>query len=128
VYSAYAGPALSVAAQLAGADGLVDKGRPVDELLSAIRRIAGGGTALPDISADVRRAAMSRLRPEDLAVAAMLLDGTSHQDIAEALAVERRAVGWSVQRIVARLRPSGLDAVEGGPDAMAWPMRRRPTA
>ena len=128
VYSAYAGPALSVATQLAGADGLVDKGRPVDELLSAIRRVAAGGTSLPDIPAEFRRAAMSRLRPEDLAVAAMLLDGTSHQDIAEALAVERRAVAGSVQRIVARLRPNGLDAVDGGADAMAWPMRQRPTA
>lgn len=55
VYSAYAGPALSVAAQLAGADGLVDKSQPVDELLSAIRRVAGGETSLPDIPAEVRR-------------------------------------------------------------------------
>jgi DNA-binding NarL/FixJ family response regulator len=125
VYSAYAGPALSVAAQLAGADALVDKGQPVDDLLSAIRRVAGGGTSLPDIPADVRRAAMSRLEPEDLAVAAMLLDGTSHQGIAETLAVERRAVAGSAQRIVARLRPSGRSAGDGEPEASARPMRRR---
>lgn len=69
---------------------------------------------------------MSRLEPEDLAVAAMLLDRTSHPDIAEALAVERREVVGSVQRIVARLRPSGRSAVDGDPEVSVWPMRCRP--
>jgi two-component system, NarL family, response regulator DevR len=107
VYSAYAGPALAVAARVAGADALVDKSRPVSELMEAVRHVAGGGTALPQVDAEVRQAAMARLEQDDVAVAAMLIAGTSHQGIAEILGLERREVAVRVRRIVARVRPNG---------------------
>jgi DNA-binding NarL/FixJ family response regulator len=106
LYSAYAGASLAVAARLAGADALVHKSAPVNELLDTIRRVAGGETVLPEIPLDVRQAAMSRIEDQDLAVAAMLLSGASQQGIAEALGVERREVAWRTQRILARVRPN----------------------
>jgi hypothetical protein len=42
VYSAYAGPALTLAARAAQADAVVDKAEPVQALLTAVRRAARG--------------------------------------------------------------------------------------
>jgi two-component system, NarL family, response regulator DevR len=107
IYSAYAGPGLSIAARAAGADGLVHKSEPVAALLDAVRLVADDGKVLPELEPDLRRAAMSRLHEEDVAVAAMLLMDTPHDAIAETLAVERDEVAWRARRIVARMRPNG---------------------
>ena len=107
MYSAYAGPTLAFAARTAGADAVVDKRADVRELLAAIRSVALGEPIPPTVPLDAREAAMSRLAPEDVPVAAMLLSGTSHQGIAEALGVERREVVRRTRRIVGRLRPTG---------------------
>jgi DNA-binding NarL/FixJ family response regulator len=105
VYSAYAGPGLAVVARVARADAVISKSAPVDELLAAIRRVAGGETLLPAVDRELRHAAMSRLDENDLPVAAMLLSGTSQQDIAATLGVERREVASKARRIIAHLRP-----------------------
>ena len=106
VYSAYAGPGLAVGAYVAGADGLVSKSEPVAVLLATIRRVAAGRRVLPEIPLDLRQAAMGRLDDGDVAVASMLLAGTSHQDVAHALGIERREVVRRARRIVARVRPT----------------------
>jgi DNA-binding NarL/FixJ family response regulator len=54
VYSAYAGPALAVAARAAGADGMVAKSEPVAQLLACVRRVAQGETVFPELGADAR--------------------------------------------------------------------------
>jgi DNA-binding NarL/FixJ family response regulator len=108
--SAYAGPGLGVAARAAGADGLVHKSEPVTDLLAAVQRVADGERVLPDLQPDVRRAAMSRLDEEDVAVAAMLLAHTPHDAIAETLDVRRDEVAWRTRRILARMRPNGASS------------------
>lgn len=105
VYSAYAGPALAVAARVAGARALIDKRAPAGELLEAIRRVASGEVLIPAIPLDVREAAIGRLEPDEVPVASMRLAGTSHQGIAEALGTDRRDVVRRVRRIVGQLRP-----------------------
>jgi DNA-binding NarL/FixJ family response regulator len=110
IYSAYAGPGLGVAARAAGADGLVHKSEPVTDLLAAVQRVADGERVLPDLQPDVRRAAMSRLDEEDVAVAAMLLAHTPHDAIAETLDVRRDEVAWRTRRILARMRPNGASS------------------
>jgi two-component system response regulator DesR len=107
IYSAYAGPGLAIASRAAGADGLVPKSEPVADLLEAVRRVAQGERVLPDLQPELRRAAMSRLDDEDVAVAAMLLGNTSHDAIADVLAMGREEVAWRARRIVARMRPNG---------------------
>jgi two-component system, NarL family, response regulator DevR len=107
IYSAYAGPALALAANMAGADAVVDKGAPVGELLATIRATRNGPIAMPDVPCELRRAAMARLDDDDVAVAAMLLAGSSHQGIAEALRIERAEVINRTRRIVSRVRPNG---------------------
>jgi two-component system, NarL family, response regulator DevR len=121
VYSAYASPALTLAARAAQADALVDKSAPVDELLTAIRLVAAGGTLLPEVPREAYDAAVNRIDDEDLPVLAMLLDREPVTAIADALRCDPSEVAWRAQRIVGRLRPtirprSEEHAVVGGPE------------
>jgi DNA-binding NarL/FixJ family response regulator len=111
IYSAYAGPALAISSRLAGADALVDKRAPVGELVEAIRRVADGESIAAEVAPDAQQAAVRRLSPDDVPVASMLLAGTSHHGIAEALATDRRDVARRVRRIVGQLRPTGRTTV-----------------
>lgn len=106
IYSAYAGPGLAISARIAGADALVDKRSPANELLDAVRRAGAGQTDLPAASAEHQEAAIARLAPGDVPIAAMLLAGTSHQGIAETLATDRGDIVRRVRRIVGQLRPT----------------------
>jgi DNA-binding NarL/FixJ family response regulator len=116
VYSAYASPALSLAARAAGADAVVDKAEPVSVLLAAIRAVAGGESQFPTVPPDAYQAAAARLDAEDLPVLALLLDGEPIDTIAEALHTDRSEIAWRRQRIVGRLRPKlRPDPIEHSP-------------
>jgi hypothetical protein len=105
IYSAYAGPALTLAARAAQADGVVDKAEPVRTLLTALRRVALGEVVLSSIPGDVFEAAVAKLEDEDLPVFAMLLDREPLDSIARALRTDEAEINWRAQRIVGRLRP-----------------------
>jgi DNA-binding NarL/FixJ family response regulator len=105
IYSAYAGPALTLAARTAQADAVVDKAEPVQTLLDAVRRVASGEVVLGTLPRDAFEIAVARLEDEDLAVFAMLLDGEPYDAIAEALRIDQSEVNRRAQRIVGRLRP-----------------------
>jgi DNA-binding NarL/FixJ family response regulator len=107
IYSAYAGAGLAITSRLAGADALVDKRGPVSDLIAAIRRVAAGESIIAEVPPDAQQAAVQRLAADDVPVASMLLAGTSHQGIAEALATDRRDVARRARRIVGQLRPTG---------------------
>ena len=92
-------------ARVAGADGLVDKAAEPAELFEAIRVVARGGLALPPLDREELDAAAHRIDPEDLALLAMLVDGTSAGDVAETLRLDRRRVGRRIERMLGRLRP-----------------------
>jgi DNA-binding NarL/FixJ family response regulator len=103
IYSAYASPALTLAARAARADGVVDKAAPVPALLAAIREVARGKTVFPALPRDVYEAAVARLDDEDLPVLAMLLEGELLDAIAQALRTDRTEIAWRTQRIIGRL-------------------------
>ena len=105
IYSAYAGPALTLAARAAQADAVVDKAEPVQTLLAAVRRAAGGEVVMGAVPRDAFEAAVARLEDDDLPVFAMLLDREPYDSIAEALRIEPAEVSRRAQRIVGRLRP-----------------------
>ena len=69
---------------------------------------------LPEIPPDVHAAALERLDPDDVAVAAMALAGTSHNGIAEALGTDRRDVRHRIRRIVGRLRSRPPSQIAAG--------------
>jgi len=105
IYTAYASPAMAIAARAAQADGLLDKREPAAALIAAIRRIADGETVVPAVSRAEFEAAVARLEDTDLPIFAMLLDGASVPTIAEGLRTGEREAARRAQTIVGRLRP-----------------------
>jgi DNA-binding NarL/FixJ family response regulator len=110
LYTAEADGALALLARVAGADGLVDKAAAPQELFEAIRVVGRGGSALPAVERDQVDAAAHLIDPEDLALLAMLLDGTSAVEVAEALRLDRRKVARRIERLMGRLRASTTTA------------------
>jgi DNA-binding NarL/FixJ family response regulator len=104
LYAAQDDPMLGVLARVAGADGLVGKASEAEELFAAIRTVARGGTALPPVEAAELDAAAHRIAPEDLALLAMLVDGTSTADVATTLRLDQRRIGRRIERLLGRLR------------------------
>jgi DNA-binding NarL/FixJ family response regulator len=105
IYTSYVGPALTIAARAAQADGLVDKQEPAHAVISAIRGIAAGETVMPTVSRDEFEAAVARLDDSDLPIFAMLLDGAPVPTIAEDLRTNERDAARRAQTVVGRLRP-----------------------
>jgi DNA-binding NarL/FixJ family response regulator len=100
----YTGEIDALMARVAGADGLVDKTAEPAELFDAIRVVARGGSALPPLEREELDDAAHRIDPEDLALLAMLVDGTDAGDVADTLHLDRRRVGRRIERMMGRLR------------------------
>jgi DNA-binding NarL/FixJ family response regulator len=111
VYTDAADSALAIAMRVAGADGLIDKLAPPEELFEAIRVVARGGTALPPVTPEQLAAAAHIVDSDDLALLAMLVDRTSEADVADALRLDARRLTRRVERLLTRLRPRSGSAV-----------------
>jgi DNA-binding NarL/FixJ family response regulator len=104
LYAAGEDPSLPVAARVAGADGLVSKEAPPEELYEAIRLVARGESALPPLDRAQLDAAAHRVEPEDLALLAMLVDRTEPSEVAATMRLDRRRMARRIERLLARLR------------------------
>jgi DNA-binding NarL/FixJ family response regulator len=91
-------------AMLADADGLVDSGAQPREIVEALRTVAGGGTAFPDLGVRERRELAGSLAAEDHAILAMRLAAIPRREIADTLKIDARALGRRVAAMIARLR------------------------
>jgi DNA-binding NarL/FixJ family response regulator len=100
-----AGPAFTLAAHAAGADGILSDGDSPHRMLARIRAIVAGDATLPGFRRDGYAAALDRLEDDDLPVLTMLLDGRPPAMIAAVLGVPAAALDVRVQRIVGRLQP-----------------------
>jgi DNA-binding NarL/FixJ family response regulator len=95
---------------------LKDRIMNVDEFVDAVRRVAGGGTALdPDVVAQLfsrrRPGRLERLTPRELEVLGLMAEGRSNAGIAETLVLTVGAVEKHVANILMKLRlpPSESD-------------------
>jgi DNA-binding NarL/FixJ family response regulator len=104
LYSGYVDDIFAVPAALAGADAIVSKSAPVDELLTAIRDVAGGQRSVPSLDRDAVRAASSRLPTEDLPVAGMLFARISVDEIGETLDMHPTEVRSRALRMIGELQ------------------------
>lgn len=82
IYTAHADPSLTLAARIAQADAPIDKARPVQALLDAIRLAANGTRSIPPSHA-LLSGARDRLDPSELPILAMLLDNVPLDEIAK---------------------------------------------
>jgi DNA-binding NarL/FixJ family response regulator len=104
LYSAYADASLMIPARLAGADGVVNKGAPANELYDAIRTVARGDSVMPPVSRELLDDANARLDPEDLPILGMVLDGTPDAEIAKTLGLSGDALTRRLDRMLGRLK------------------------
>jgi DNA-binding NarL/FixJ family response regulator len=96
---------------------LKDRIMDVDDFVEAVRRVAGGGTALdPEVVARLvthRRASepLERLTPRELEVLALMAEGRSNASIAETLVLTVGAVEKHIASILTKLElpPSESD-------------------
>jgi DNA-binding NarL/FixJ family response regulator len=103
IYSAFARRELALAAVVAGADGVVDKGAPLDELLDAIRTVARGGKALPAMRPEAVERIVARLDPDDLPILGMRIDGATLSEVAAVLQLEENELSRRVAAMLGRL-------------------------
>jgi DNA-binding NarL/FixJ family response regulator len=95
---------------------LKDRIMDVDEFVDAVRRVAGGGTALdPEVVAQLfsrqRRGPLEQLTPRELEVLGLMAEGRSNSAIAETLVLTVGAVEKHIASILMKLRlpPSDTD-------------------
>ena len=104
LYSAYADASLMIPARLAGADGLINKSAPANELYDAIRRVARGEQVLPPISRELLDAAARDLAPEELPILGMTLENTPVGEMATTLGLNAEDVMHRIDRMIKRLK------------------------
>jgi DNA-binding NarL/FixJ family response regulator len=110
LYTADPDRELTLLARVASAHGLVDKAADPGELFEAIRIVARGGSALPPLDVREMEAAAHLIDPEDLALLAMLVDGTAAGEVADTLHLDRRRVSRRIERMLGRLREGATAA------------------
>jgi DNA-binding NarL/FixJ family response regulator len=103
IYSAFAGRTLAVAATVAGADGMLAKAAPVDELFEAMRAIARGGTHMPSITPDLMETCAARIEAADLPILGLRMDRTPPDEIAQVLNVTEQQIGARLGAMLGRL-------------------------
>jgi len=124
MYSAFSDGPLAAACVVAGADGLVSKGRAGAELCHAIRAVARGQSRLPLVPPTLAGAMRRRLGAEDQAIFGMLLAGIDPSEIAITLGISERALDsrrWAMLHKLEGLRPEPA----GGPLTGGRITRRR---
>jgi DNA-binding NarL/FixJ family response regulator len=104
IFSAYASPDMMLAAKLAKADAVLNKGVEARELFGTIRDVATGQSVLNAPSANALQEAHAHIADEDRALVGMLLDGTSDADVASTLGGTVADVRHAVQRTLSALR------------------------
>jgi DNA-binding NarL/FixJ family response regulator len=103
IYSAFARDGLSLAARAAGADGLLDKGAPPDDLFGAIRALAGRRLPPLAVTRDQLVVGARRLQSDDLPILGMLLDRAPRAEIAAVLRLTQPQLDRRVHGMLARL-------------------------
>jgi DNA-binding NarL/FixJ family response regulator len=108
VYSAFADNDMALSALLAGADGLLDKASPADELFEGLRAVARGHAVMPAVGREARAASAAQLDREDLPILSMVLDQTEAGEMAEVLGIGEQELERRVTRMLERLRTQQL--------------------
>jgi len=108
LYSAFADPAMTVPAIVAGVDAIVHKAGQTRDLFDAIRRAARGETTLPEIDEALLKAAGQALDLRDLPLLGMLIHRTRPAEIAVTLRIEQRELDRRIDGMLARLRTPTL--------------------
>jgi two-component system response regulator DevR len=111
LYTGYGDDALLSDALDAGVGGVIDKEAPLDDLVRAIRIVAGGGTYLDPTAAAAliaqrRRNRNRELTPRERDVLRLLSEGNSNEQIGAVLSISPQTVRTHVQKAMEKLGAS----------------------
>jgi DNA-binding NarL/FixJ family response regulator len=105
IYSAFADVELTVAAIVAGADGLLSKAALAEELPIAIRRLARGHQHFPAVPRLIATLLRSRLEPRNQAIFSMLVHGVAPAEICTRLRLAASELRSRRREIVQAIAP-----------------------
>jgi DNA-binding NarL/FixJ family response regulator len=105
LYSAFAGPRLSLAAIVAGAEAVVPKGVPVDEMFELLRGVARGALSRPVAPPGVVEHCVQRLDATDIPIFGMAMARTPLDEIAAVTGDEVDGIRRRIRSLVERLAP-----------------------
>lgn len=105
LYTAFVTPTVILKGNLAGADGLIEKGAPARDLTRTLWRLLAGESCMPPLDRDLLSGRAERLSPEDLSIVGLRLAASQVDEIGEALRLPPSEVVSRIQRL--------LDGFEG---------------
>jgi two-component system, NarL family, response regulator DevR len=105
LYSAFAGPRLALAAIVAGAEAVLAKGAPVDEMFTLLRAVGRGASTKPDAPPAVVERSVERLDPAEIPIFGMAMAGTPVNEIAAVTGDDIDCVRVRIRALVQRLAP-----------------------
>jgi two-component system response regulator DevR len=132
VYSAFARPRLLPAAAVAGADAMLDKAAPADELFDTIRLVARGECRLPTPPPEVMERSFASLDPEEIVLFGMAANGASPGEIAAVAGHDLDETSRQLRVLLTRLqatspereaRPAGDSAAHRSPPSLGLSAR-----
>jgi DNA-binding NarL/FixJ family response regulator len=100
--SGYGYPSLIRAALDSGASGYLDKSADLDEIVSAIRTLAAGGTAYSAAALHGSRDARRRPSDREIQVIERIVDGATNAEIGAALGLSEKTVESHLRRLFDR--------------------------
>jgi DNA-binding NarL/FixJ family response regulator len=100
--TAYVYPSYYVEATERGAKGYISKMATIQQILSAVRTVAAGGTAFPREAQGAIRSAMRRPTPRELEILTLVADGHGNAEIAERLGLRIKTVESQLRRMFDR--------------------------
>jgi DNA-binding NarL/FixJ family response regulator len=109
IYSAFAGPRLTLAAVLSGAEAVLDKNCSIEAIFETVRAVVRGEALIQPLALHAVRDGGHLVDPQDQAIFGLAVAGEPATGIAAVLRMDEQAVGRRIRAMVERLgpRPAG---------------------
>jgi DNA-binding NarL/FixJ family response regulator len=108
IYSAFARPRLAIAATLAGADAMLDKGADPDRLFELVRLVAGGGRVVTRVAPELIRRCVAELDPDDIPLFGMAFNRLPVAEIAAVSGYDIETAQTRLRAIIGRLHSTSV--------------------
>jgi DNA-binding NarL/FixJ family response regulator len=118
--SAYSYPGYQVRAMELGVKGYLSKMTTADQLLTAIRRVAAGGTAFPAAVRSAVRTALPTPTPRELQILGLVAEGYPNAEIARRLSIRLKTVESQLRRLFDRYDVTSRTALARVAERQGW--------
>jgi len=118
--TAYVYPSYYVAAVEGGAKGYISKMATIQQILTAVRTVATGGTAFSSEAQGAIRSAVRRPTPRELEILTLVADGNGNAAIAERLGLRVKTVESQLRRMFDRYDIASRTALVHLAERQGW--------